>query len=88
MPSVRTVPTEALRRPLLRCRLAGRRKVPIPSVMLRAAQDSAGTLNDRLITVVGFTVHDGDAVGVGQAGGHVLRRGRTFAVHLGGALAA
>lgn len=36
------------------------------SVMLRAAQDSAGTLDGRLITVVGFTLRDGDSVDLGR----------------------
>lgn len=66
VPSVRAVPTEALRRPFPPLPAGRAPEVPIPSVMLRAAQDSAGTLNDRLITVVGFTVHDGDAVGLGR----------------------
>lgn len=66
VPSVRTVPTEALRRPFPPLPAGRAPEVPIPSVMLRAAQDSAGTLNDRLITVVGFTVHNGDTVGLGR----------------------
>lgn len=66
VPSVRTVSTEALRRPFPPLPVGRAPEVPIPSVMLRAAQDSAGTLNDRLITVVGFTVHDGDVVGLGR----------------------
>lgn len=66
VPSVRTVSTEALRRPFPPLPAGRAPEVPIPSVMLRAAQDSAGTLNGRLITVVGFTVHDGDAVGLGR----------------------
>lgn len=66
VPSVRAVPTEALRRPFPPLPAGRAPEVPIPSVMLRAAQDSAGTLNDRLITVVGFTVRDGDSVRLGR----------------------
>jgi len=66
VPSVRAVPTEALRRPFPPLPAGRAPEVPLPSVMLRAAQDSAGTLNDRLITVVGFTVRDGDAVRLGR----------------------
>jgi uncharacterized repeat protein (TIGR03943 family) len=40
--------------------------VSLPDVMMRAAIDSAGTLNDRLITVVGFTMKDGEAVNLGR----------------------
>jgi uncharacterized repeat protein (TIGR03943 family) len=40
--------------------------VSIPEVMMRAATDSAGTLDDRLITVVGFTMKDGDGVDLGR----------------------
>jgi uncharacterized repeat protein (TIGR03943 family) len=36
--------------------------VPVPEVMMRAATDSAGTLNDRLVTLTGFTMKDGDSV--------------------------
>ena len=89
VPSVRTVPTEALRRPFAPLPAGRAPEVPIPSVMLRAAQDSAGTLNDRLITVVGFTVHDGDAVGLGRLVVMCCAADAQLAqVHLGGALAA
>jgi len=40
--------------------------VSLPDVMMRAATDSAGTLDDRLITVVGFTMSDGGAVDLGR----------------------
>lgn len=40
--------------------------VSLPDVMMRAAADSAGTLDNRLITVVGFTMKDGDAVDLGR----------------------
>jgi uncharacterized repeat protein (TIGR03943 family) len=34
--------------------------------MIRGVQDSAGTLDGRLITVIGFTLRDGDAVDLGR----------------------
>ncbi len=34
--------------------------------MIRAAQDTAGTLNDRLITVIGFTLPETDGVDLGR----------------------
>lgn len=40
--------------------------VSLPDVMMRAAADSAGTLDDRMITVVGFTMKDGGAVDLGR----------------------
>ena len=40
--------------------------VSLPDVMMRAATDSAATLDDRLITVVGFTINDGGAVDLGR----------------------
>jgi uncharacterized repeat protein (TIGR03943 family) len=35
--------------------------VPLPNVVARAANDTAGTLNDRLITIIGFTFKDAGA---------------------------
>ncbi|MBV9090527.1 MAG: TIGR03943 family protein [Mycobacteriaceae bacterium] len=40
--------------------------VSVPDVMMRAATDSAGTLDNRLITVIGFTINDGGAVDLGR----------------------
>ncbi len=40
--------------------------VSLPDVMMRAATDSAGTLDNRVITVVGFTMKDGGAVDLGR----------------------
>lgn len=37
-------------------------EVALPDVLMRVAQDSAGTLDGRLITVRGFTMRDGDRV--------------------------
>lgn len=40
--------------------------VPLPDVMMRAATDTAGTLDDRLITVVGFTLEGQDGTDLGR----------------------
>lgn len=40
--------------------------VSLPEVMMRAATDSAGTLDDRLITVTGFTMKDGTGTDLGR----------------------
>jgi uncharacterized repeat protein (TIGR03943 family) len=40
--------------------------VSLPEVMMRAATDSAGTLDDRLITVTGFTMKGGDGTDLGR----------------------
>lgn len=66
VPSVSTVSTEALRRPFPPLPPGRAPEVSVTSVMLRAAQDSAGTLDGRLITVVGFTLRDGDSVDLGR----------------------
>ncbi|HZA12316.1 TIGR03943 family putative permease subunit [Mycobacterium sp.] len=40
--------------------------VSLPELMMRAATDSAGTLNDRLITVTGFTIKGGSGPELGR----------------------
>jgi uncharacterized repeat protein (TIGR03943 family) len=40
--------------------------VSLPEVMMRAAADSAGTLNDRLITVTGFTMKSNGGADLGR----------------------
>jgi uncharacterized membrane protein YcgQ (UPF0703/DUF1980 family) len=63
--------------------------VSVPEVMIRAATDSAGTLDRRLITVTGFTLH-------GSAGPDLGRvvivccaaDARLARLHLGGSAAA
>jgi uncharacterized repeat protein (TIGR03943 family) len=61
-PKVTSVSTEVLRRPFPALPAGQAPEVSIPDVMMRAAQDSAGTLNDRLITVIGFTMPTDDGV--------------------------
>lgn len=41
-------------------------ELSLPEVLIRLAQDSAGTLNDRLVTVMGFTLRDGAEVQLGR----------------------
>lgn len=64
-------------------------ELPLPEVVVRANRDSANTLKDRLITVTGFTIKEGDGVDLGRvviiccaADGQLAR------LHLGGPAAA
>ena len=41
-------------------------EVSLPEVLIRLAQDSGGTLDDRLITVTGFTIRDGARTYLGR----------------------
>lgn len=41
-------------------------ELSLPDLLIRLAQDSADTLHDRLVTVTGFTMRDGDRVGLGR----------------------
>lgn len=41
-------------------------ELSLTEVLIRLAQDSAGTLDDRLITVTGFTIRDGARVDLGR----------------------
>lgn len=89
VPSVSSVSTEVLRRAFPPLPAGRAPEVSVPGVMLRAAQDSAGTLDGRLITVTGFTLHDGEAVDLGRFS--VLccaADARLARVHLAGAAAA
>lgn len=65
-PTVTAVSTEVLRRPFPALPDGRAPDVSIPEVMIRAAQDTAGTLNDRLITVIGFTLPETDGVDLGR----------------------
>lgn len=65
-PRVSAVSTEVLRRPFPALPEGRAPEVSVPEVMIRAAQDSAGTLNDRLITVAGFTLREPDRVDLGR----------------------
>ncbi|WNG81508.1 TIGR03943 family protein [Mycobacterium sp. ITM-2016-00316] len=41
-------------------------ELSLPEVLIRLAQDSAGTMNDRLLTVTGFTIRDGARTYLGR----------------------
>lgn len=89
VPSVTSVSTEVLRRPFPPLPSERAPEVSVPEVMIRAAQDSSGTLNNRLITVIGFTLRDGDSVDLGRFS--VLccaADARLARIHLAGAEAA
>ena len=55
-PKVTAVSTEVLRQPFPPLPAGRAPEVSTTDVMVRAAQDSAGTLDNRLITVIGFTL--------------------------------
>ncbi len=88
-PKVTAVSTDVLRRPFPALPAGRAPEVSIPDVMTRAAQDTAGTLDDRLITVIGFTLPRQGGVDLGRvvliccAADAQLAR-----VHLGGSMAA
>lgn len=65
-PKVTAVSTDVLRRPFPALPAGRAPEVSVPEVMIRAAQDTAGTLDDRLITVVGFTLPTTDGVDLGR----------------------
>lgn len=58
--SVTPVSTDVLRRPFPPLPDGRAPEVSLPDVLVRVAQDSAGTLNNRTITLTGFTMRDGD----------------------------
>lgn len=57
-PSVVAVSTDVLRRPFPPLPAGQAPAVSLPNVLERAANDTAGTLNDRLITVTGFVLNE------------------------------
>ncbi|CAN1559240.1 TIGR03943, TIGR03943 family protein [Mycobacteriaceae bacterium] len=65
-PSVTAVSTDVLRREFPPIPDGRAPEVAVPEVMVRAAQDTAGTLDNRLITVVGFTLREPDGVDLGR----------------------
>ena len=65
-PSVTAVSTDVLRREFPPIPDGRAPEVAVPEVMVRAAQDTAGTLDNRLITVVGFTLREADGVDLGR----------------------
>jgi putative membrane protein len=88
-PSVTAVSTEVLRRPFPPLPDERAPEVPVPEVMIRAAQDSTGTLDNRLITVVGFTLREADGVDLGRVAIICCAADARLArIHLGGPAAA
>lgn len=65
-PSVTAVSTDVLRREFPPIPDGRAPEVAVPEVMVRAAQDTAGTLDNRLITVVGFTLREADGIDLGR----------------------
>lgn len=65
-PQVSAVSTDALRRAFPPLPPGRAPEVSVPDVMMRAAQDTAGSLDNRLITVIGFTLIEPDGVDLGR----------------------
>ncbi|MFN8071189.1 MAG: TIGR03943 family protein [Mycobacterium sp.] len=63
---VAAVSTQVLKRPFPPLPAGRAPEVSVPEVMIRAAQDTAGTLTNRLITVTGFTLAGGGGVDLGR----------------------
>ncbi|MUL84077.1 MULTISPECIES: TIGR03943 family putative permease subunit [unclassified Mycolicibacterium] len=57
---VTEVSTDALRRPFPPLPDGPAPEISLPDALIRVAQDTAGTLDNRTITVTGFTMRDGD----------------------------
>jgi uncharacterized repeat protein (TIGR03943 family) len=66
VPSISAVSADAIRRPFPPLPPGRAPEVSVPDLMIRGVQDSAGTLDGRLITVVGFTVRSGEDVDLGR----------------------
>lgn len=66
VPSISPVSADAIRRPFPPLPPGRAPEVSVPDLMIRGVQDSAGTLDGRLITVIGFTLRDGEAVDLGR----------------------
>jgi uncharacterized repeat protein (TIGR03943 family) len=64
--SVREVSTEVLRHPFPALPEQRAPELSLPEVLMRIAQDSAGTLDNRLVTVTGFVSRDGDTTYLGR----------------------
>ncbi len=87
-PTVTSVSTEVLRRPFPPLPEGRAPEVSVPDIMVRAAQDTAGTLDKRLITVTGFTLIEGSGVDLGRVTIVCCAADARLArIHLGGAMA-
>ncbi|MEW5812576.1 MAG: TIGR03943 family protein [Actinomycetota bacterium] len=65
-PQARAVTNDAARRPFPPLPAGRAPELSLPDLLIRLAQDSAGTLHDRLVTVTGFTMRNGDRVELGR----------------------
>ncbi|UXA17595.1 TIGR03943 family putative permease subunit [Mycobacterium sp. SMC-4] len=65
-PAVVEVSTDVLRRPFPPLPDERAPELALPEVLIRVAQDSAGTLDDKLVSVIGFTIHDEGRVDLGR----------------------
>lgn len=66
VPAISAVTADVIRRPFPPLPDGRAPEVSVPDLMIRGVQDSAGTLDGRLITVIGFTLRDGEAVDLGR----------------------
>ncbi|CAA0081055.1 Uncharacterised protein [Mycolicibacterium vanbaalenii] len=64
--TVNEVSTDVLRRPYPPLPDERAPEISLPELLVRNARDSAGSLNDRLVTVTGFTMKDGDRTDLGR----------------------
>ncbi|WP_370333698.1 TIGR03943 family protein [Mycolicibacterium hippocampi] len=64
--TVNEVSTDVLRRPYPPLPDERAPEISLPELLVRNARDSAGSLNDRLVTVTGFTMKDGGRTDLGR----------------------
>ena len=65
-PAVSQAASDAPRRPFPALPAGRAPELSLPEVLIRLAQDSAGTLDNQLITVTGFTIRDGARTYLGR----------------------
>lgn len=65
-PAVAEVSTDVLRRPFPPLPDEHAPEIALPDLLIRIAQDSAGTLDNRLVSVRGFTIDDGGRTDLGR----------------------
>ncbi|XTP34040.1 TIGR03943 family putative permease subunit [Mycobacterium sp. TJFP1] len=64
--SVTAISTDVLRRPFPPLSDERAPEISLPDLLIRIAQDSAGTLDDRVVSVTGFTIKDGARTDLGR----------------------
>lgn len=64
--TVNEVSTDVLRRPYPPLPDERAPEISIPELLVRNARDSTGSLDNRLVTVTGFTMKDGDRIDLGR----------------------